>query len=115
MKKERMYINKKFIEEISVADSFWTRFRGLMFKDKEQIAQLKGLLIKPCSQIHTFFMKEPIDVVYVDKKGNVLKADQRVMPGRCYKKVKKTKYVVELPEQSIERWEISLGDILEVR
>lgn len=115
MKNAKMYINNNFIEEICVADTFFTRFQGLMLKSDGAIRQLKGLLIKPCSQIHTFFMKAPIDVVYADKTGKVLKTDKNVLPGKCCKTVKNARWVLEFPVGSIEKWHINTDDTVEVK
>lgn len=42
----------------------------------------EGLLIIPCNSIHTFFMRFPIDVVFLDKKSVILNIQQFVHPFR---------------------------------
>ena len=51
-------------DKIKHADSFFKRFIGLM--GKKQLGQGEGLLLN-CSSIHCFFMKIPIDAVYISK------------------------------------------------
>ena len=41
-----------------------------------------AMIIAPCSSIHTFFMKFPIDVVFVAKDGRVLKVRRSMSPWR---------------------------------
>ena len=48
--------------------SFFSRFMGFMFRKKIDCA----LLFNKCNSIHTFFMKENIDVIMCDKDDNIL-------------------------------------------
>ena len=68
MKKTELYLKGNKISDIMVADGFFSRFIGLMGKTPKQIEDMGGLLIKPRSQIHMFFMKTPIDAVYLSKE-----------------------------------------------
>jgi uncharacterized membrane protein (UPF0127 family) len=58
-------------ERCVVADSFFTRLRGLL--GRRELSRDEGLLIRPGSSIHTWFMRFPIDVVFLDR-------DLRVSP-----------------------------------
>lgn len=42
----------------------------------------EGLWIVPCEGVHTFFMKFPIDVVYLDRKRRVVKVRPNLAPWR---------------------------------
>src|SRR3954454_12780159 len=55
-----------------VADSLWTRGRGLL--GRRSLAADQGLLITPCTSVHTWFMRFPIDVLYMDERDRVVKA-----------------------------------------
>lgn len=114
MKQKAMYVDGNLIGEVYVANSFWTRFRGLMLKKEKSIEKMGGLWIKPCSQIHTFFMKAEIDVVYLDKTGVIIKNDRAVARGICCKAVKGAGSVLEFPAGSIDKWQIHIGDKVEV-
>lgn len=73
------------IEEILVADSFMKRLLGYMFRKNPHY---EGILFKPCKSIHTFFMRFPIDVLFINenmeiiKKIDGLKAGKVIMPQR---------------------------------
>lgn len=53
--------------KITVAATFADRSRGLL--GRASLEPDHGLLIVPCSSIHTMFMRFPIDAVFVDKSG----------------------------------------------
>ena len=48
---------------LEIADTFWRRFLGLM--GWKNIAPSCGLLIMPCSGVHTCFMRFAVDVIYL--------------------------------------------------
>lgn len=81
--------------DVEVADSFISRFKGLMLR--KCLDDTSGLLIRKCSSIHTCFMRFPIDVIYMDKDYTVLYTET-VYPWRIGKIVKHTKHVLELPK-----------------
>lgn len=41
-----------------------------------------ALVLAPCTAVHTFFMKFAIDVVFVDRRGRVIKAVTELRPWR---------------------------------
>ena len=72
-----------------------------------------GLVIDPCSSIHTFWMRFPIDVLYVDKNGTVLRADRAMKPWRIGPLfVRHGRLVIELPAGTIDRTRTERGDHL---
>ncbi len=52
-------------EHCLVADTFWTRFRGLL--GRRYLTEDEGLLIQPAGSVHSFFMRFRIDVVFLDR------------------------------------------------
>ena len=61
-------INNKKIKLVK-ATSFFTRLKGFMFKKNIDYS----ICFPRCNSIHTFFMKEEIDVLMTDKENNILK------------------------------------------
>jgi uncharacterized membrane protein (UPF0127 family) len=55
----------------AVADRPAARLRGLL--GRRALGIDEGLLIRPASSIHTFFMRFPIDVEFIDRRGVVVK------------------------------------------
>ena len=66
--------------EAEVAHTFLERTRGLI--GRKGLAPGHGLLIERCNAIHTFFMKFPIDAVFLDRKNRVVKTVRGIRPGR---------------------------------
>ena len=65
-----------------VADTFLSRLRGLMFR--RDLPAGEGLLIKRCNAIHTFFMRFPIDAVFLDRAGAVVRVVRDIPPWRPF-------------------------------
>jgi hypothetical protein len=65
---------------IPVAKDFRTRLRGLAFREREQAGP--GLLIPRCASVHTFGMRFPLDLYFLDAEGRVLAVRRRVPPRR---------------------------------
>ncbi len=92
-----------FEVEAEIADTFSKRLLGLMFRSGLPIDN--GLLLDPCSSIHTFFMRFPIDVVYLDRDNTVLKKET-VFPWRLGSFVKGTGRIMELNKNAARKLEI---------
>jgi len=93
-----------------VADRFWPRLIGLMLA--RPLPAGAGLVIVPCSSIHTQFMRFPIDVLYVNKEDAIVGVDRNLRPWRVGRFYKKVHYVVELPAGGAEGCQV--GDQLEI-
>ena len=65
----------------TVADTFFSRLRGLMFR-REPPPPGEGLLITRCRAIHTLFMRFPIDALFLDADGHVVRALRAIPPWR---------------------------------
>ena len=66
--------------DVDVATSPLERMKGWM--GRSNIAPRDALLIQPCNSVHTFLMRHPIDVVFLDRVGRVLAVHARVAAGR---------------------------------
>jgi len=88
---------------IKEAKSFKDRFLGLMFKENINY----GLLFKNCRSIHTFFMKEKIDIIATDKNDKIIKIYENVKPFRILIAPFKTKNIYELPKNTLKKQKIS--------
>jgi uncharacterized membrane protein (UPF0127 family) len=98
-------------DSVIVADSGATRRTGLL--KHERLAPGEGLWIVPCEAVHTFFMKFPIDLVYIDKRRKVRKVRHAVPPWRMSGCLT-AKSVLELPAGTAERTGTRVGDELSI-
>ncbi|MEI7768882.1 MAG: DUF192 domain-containing protein [Chloroflexales bacterium] len=99
-------------ERCEQARSFFARGRGLM--GREQLGSGCGLLIDPCASIHTFFMRFPIDVVFIDRAGRVVGLRAAMPPGRPYAGAWRARAVIELPAGVIAASRTEVGDVIEL-
>ena len=100
-------------ETIEVADSAIRRVKGLL--GRECLEDGQGLLFKQCASLHTFFMRFPIDVLFVDKSGKVLKVADGVKPFKLVAAPLKAYYAIELPAGAVSRSKTRTGDRLSFR
>jgi len=82
------------------ATHFIERLMGLLGRARLDAGE--GLQIAPCSCIHTFFMRFPIDVVFLDGAQRVLKVAPRIRPWRVIG-CSRARSVLELPPGTLEK------------
>jgi len=66
--------------EVPVARGWRTRLIGLGFLERERAGP--GLLIPRCRSVHTFGMRFPLRVVFLDAQGVIISIRERVRPRR---------------------------------
>jgi len=101
--------------ELAVAQTHWTRLRGLLGASEGDFRNGCGLWIRPCRGVHTLAMRFPIDVVYLDREGTVVHLEQNLQPWRFAPVRLQAASVLELPIRSIAATETALGDRIEIR
>ena len=67
-----IYKNKDI--EVKICNRFKDRLLGLMFKKKINY----GLCFPKCNSIHTFFMKQNIDIFMADKNNKIIYVKKKV-------------------------------------
>jgi len=98
-------------EEVEMADTFFSRLKGLMFR--KSLAPKKALLLKPCPQIHTCFMRFAIDAVFCSREGEVLYVAEQIKPWRLGKFVRGAWWTLEFNGGSLAG-RVKVGDKLKV-
>jgi len=94
--------------EIIMANTFYKRLTGLIGKTNIDF----GMLFPKCNSIHTYFMKENIDIVGLDENNEVIYKYENLGKNRVIKinyDLKKTS-ILELPEYASKN--IKIGTIL---
>lgn len=99
-------------DEVELANKFFTRFMGLMFR--KTMAQNHGLLLSPCNSIHTFSMKFAIDAVFLASDGKILQIEHAMPPGKIGKTVKNAVQVLELCAGISKDFDLQTGDTLKI-
>jgi len=96
-------------ERCEVADGFWTRFRGLMLRP--DLGEGEGMLIRSAGSVHTFFMRFPLDCVFLDRDLAVVAVREGVRPWRAAA-AKGAKATLELPAGAAVHSGVAAGDRL---
>lgn len=74
-----------------------------------------GMWFDRCSAVHTLGMRVPIDVVFLDERGTVVRVDAAVPPWRAAVSASEASTVLELAAGSCARLGIVAGMSLELR
>ncbi|MES2528185.1 MAG: DUF192 domain-containing protein [Bdellovibrionota bacterium] len=109
MKANVKYKETTLIENAQVADGFWLKLTGYMFRKTPHVP---GILFATNS-IQTTFMHFQLDLVFIDKQNRVVKVVRNIKPWRFTPFYFKAKWTLELPVGHIPA-ELSEGDTLEV-
>jgi len=96
-------------ERCVVADSYPRRLRGLL--GRTDLAAGEGLLLRPCGSVHTWFLRFPIDVVFLDRELVVLRVVPRMGKWRMAS-ARGAGAVLELAAAEAETRGIRVGDRL---
>jgi uncharacterized membrane protein (UPF0127 family) len=99
-------------ERCEVADSPFTRFRGLL--GRRRLPPGDGLLIRPAGSVHSCFMYFPIDVVFLDRELQVISMVEGLRPWRVAGR-RGARAVLELASGECERRGVSPGQRLRFR
>ncbi|MGB9754019.1 MAG: hypothetical protein C0183_01600 [Roseiflexus castenholzii] len=101
-------------DRAEVARSLLARGRGLM--GRTNLPAGYGLILVPESSIHMFFMRIPIDVLFVDRQHRVIGVREALPPWHPFAGVAPWRghYVVELPVGAIRASGTEVGDKLRV-
>ena len=97
-------------EHVTVADNPLSRFAGLMFR--AGLREGHGLALRPCNSIHMFFMRFPLDVIFVDGDGRVVRVLDSIRPWRATSFVAGAKAAIELPAGTASRAGVVPGTVV---
>jgi len=92
---------------VEVATGMWRRFMGLMFRT--DLPAGHGLALTPCNSIHMFFMRIPLDVVFLDREGVAVHIYDGIRPWRVSRIVRGAHTAVELPAGTLRRAGVEKG------
>jgi uncharacterized protein len=98
---------KILVAELEVANTFWKRAIGLLGRSRLESAS--ALWIEPCNGIHTFGLRFPIDVLFLDREGRAVRVVSNLRPWRICGPVRGARVVVELPAGTLVEQNIGIG------
>ncbi|MFH9061839.1 DUF192 domain-containing protein [Streptomyces coeruleorubidus] len=94
---------------LEIATSYRARTRGLLGRDSVEGA----ILLSPANSVHTFRMRMPIDVAYLDRDLRVI-AVRTMRPGRLGMPRLRARHVVEAEAGVMAEWGVREGVLVEV-
>src|SRR5574344_1505858 len=106
-----IYIKKKTLK-VKECKTFKSKLKGLMFK-KETLDY--GIVLYRCNSIHTFFMKQSIDICITDKNNKILCLKENLKPNKIVFQIKNGYLTYELPLNTVKYLKINetFGDFYE--
>ena len=93
----------------TVADRPLERMRGLL--GRRELAADEGMLLRPASSIHTWFMHFPIDAVFLDRELAIVATEADLSPWQAAR-ARGARAVLELPAGASERHGLQPGERL---
>lgn len=108
----RLVDGAEICAELRPAHTHWTRMKGLL--GTKALPESSGLWIKPCNQVHMYFMRYPVDLIFLDRELRVLRLVENQAVNTISEKVADAESVVEVPVGTIARSGLTQGAALEV-
>jgi uncharacterized protein len=110
MKAARLTVRGAACEvNVAIAASAGARMRGLLGRDR--LALHEALLLAPCRSIHTFGMRFPIDVLFIDRQQRVVAIHRDVPPRRMLVSLR-GRLALEMCAGAAAALQIASGDAL---
>lgn len=97
--------------DVRVADTFLSRMVGLL--NRKNLSDGEALLITHCRSIHMFFMRFPIDVLFIGKDNRVAGVVQNIRPFQLSPIFFRAHCAIELKCGTIQASRTEVGDHLE--
>jgi len=97
-------------DNVLAATRFVQRLRGLI--GRRPLEKGAGLLLDPGGSVHTFGMRFPIDVVFLDRYRNILDTRGSIAPNRICLAPRRTSSTLELPAGVCSSRDLRPGDQL---
>ncbi len=101
---------EQLASDVRVARSLWSRFWGLM--GRRSLSEGHGILLTPCASVHTFFMRFPIDVIFLDRDNRVVKVITAMKPWRTALGGRGAQSALELEAGALEANGLQPGDVI---
>ena len=96
--------------KIRLCDTALSKFIGLMFSKKSDTSLIFEFNHEKIVPLHMVFVFYPIDVLFLNKEKVVVELKENFKPFTFYTPKKKSKYVIELPNNTIKNTRTEIGD-----
>ena len=103
-------LNRELGTRVRLADRWPARLRGMLGRPAPDPGE--GLLLTPCTSVHMYGMRFPLDVAFLDKSGVVLALYPSLAPGSRTGWHRKAAHALELPSGTFQASGTTVGDML---
>ncbi|GGK65822.1 DUF192 domain-containing protein [Amphritea balenae] len=97
--------------QIKVLTSFSERLGGAITRP---LKRGQGLLFIPGGSVHTWFMKQSLDIVFLSAKGSILRQRENIPPWRWVLAPHKTRFTLELMPGTIKELQLKEGECFDL-
>lgn len=104
--------NSLLADALLRADTFWSNLVGLL--GRRSLPAGNGLWLIPCQSVHTFGMRFPIDVLFLDGANRVIHLVEHMRPFRVSRHLVSARSVLELPVNTVASSQTRIGDQIEI-
>lgn len=94
------------------ARTLFSRARGMIGRKFSE--QCDALIFERCSAIHSLFMSQKIDVLFISRENRIIRLREAFPPWRFYEGSREAALVIELPEGTIRRTGTATGDYIDL-
>lgn len=108
---------RKEIAKIDIADNYYKRLKGLMFKKeiaKPLVFKIPKSKNKNRSAIHSCFMRFEIAIVFIDFKDKIYEI-ANLKPWQFYSPKKPAKYIIEFKKEEFNKINLKINDKIEIK
>lgn len=98
--------------QIKRADTMWARFKSRLGYKGALVN--KGLLLTPCNSLRMFFIRHPIDVIFLNKSNRVIKTMSYRRPWRVVPPVNNAYATLIIPLGTVKKEKIRVDDTLQL-
>lgn len=97
--------------DVKIPHSFYQKAKGLL--GVKHLKENSGMLFKNCNSIHMLGMKIPLDIIFLNSDGTIIKCVRNLKPWQATVCLK-AKMTLELPEGSIRKLDLKPTTKLEI-
>jgi uncharacterized protein len=106
---KNLITSKTVCTDLKICESFKDRMFGLLIKSNP-----RSLFFKTRFGIHTFFLKEPVDVLILDERMKVRKIKQNLKPNQLFFWNPLYSIVIELSRGTVKKFCIKQGQVFHI-